>query len=39
MRLLPFRKRPSYVIGVSWPRSGHHLLARLLRLYYGATFT
>lgn len=39
MRLLPLRKRPSYVIGVSWPRSGHHLLARLLRLYYGATFT
>ena len=38
-RILPFRKRPSYVIGVSWPRSGHHLLARLLRLYYGPTFT
>jgi hypothetical protein len=26
-------------MGVSWPRSGHHLLARLLRLYYGPTFT
>jgi hypothetical protein len=39
MRILPLRKRPSYVVGVSWPRSGHHLLARLLRLYYGATFT
>ncbi|MFP7675591.1 hypothetical protein ACG74X_19805 [Marivita sp. S0852] len=37
--ILPFRKRPSYVIGVSWPRSGHHLLARLLRLYFGAEFT
>lgn len=37
-RLLPFRKRPPYVMGVSWPRSGHHLLARLLRLYYGPTF-
>lgn len=37
--LLPFRTRPSYVMGVSWPRSGHHLLARLLRLYYGPTFT
>lgn len=39
MRFLPLRKRPTYVMGVSWPRSGHHLLARLLRLYYGATFT
>lgn len=29
---------PSYVMGVSWPRSGHHLLARLLRLYYGPQF-
>lgn len=26
-------------MGVSWPRSGHHLLARLLRLYYGPKFT
>lgn len=33
------RTRPSYVIGVSWPRSGHHLLARLIRLYYGPNFT
>jgi len=40
MRWFVSRKtRPTYVIGVSWPRSGHHLLARLLRLYYGATFT
>ncbi len=38
-RFLPLRSRPSYVMGVSWPRSGHHLLARLLRLYYGPTFT
>lgn len=26
------------VIGVSWPRSGHHLLVRLLTLYFGDTF-
>lgn len=26
------------VIGVSWPRSGHHLLVRLLTLYFGAAF-
>ena len=26
------------VIGVSWPRSGHHLLVRLLTLYFGETF-
>lgn len=38
-RFLPVRTQPSYVMGVSWPRSGHHLLARLLRLYYGPTFT
>ena len=38
-RFLPVRTQPIYVMGVSWPRSGHHLLARLLRLYYGATFT
>ena len=37
--VLPFRNRPIYVIGVSWPRSGHHLLARLFRLYHGPTFT
>jgi len=37
--ILPSRTRPSYVMGVSWPRSGHHLLARLLRLYYGPAFT
>lgn len=37
--LLGFRPRPSYVMGVSWPRSGHHLLARLLRLYYGPNFS
>lgn len=23
------------VIGVSWPRSGHHLLVRLLKFYFG----
>lgn len=38
-RILSFRKRPTYVMGVSWPRSGHHLLARLLRLYSGPEFT
>ena len=27
-----------YVVGVSWPRSGHHLLARLLVEYFGAPF-
>lgn len=26
------------VIGVSWPRSGHHLLVRLLTLYFGPGF-
>lgn len=26
------------VTGVSWPRSGHHLLVRLLRLYFGERF-
>ncbi|QFT83279.1 hypothetical protein FIU89_21840 (plasmid) [Roseovarius sp. THAF27] len=26
------------VIGVSWPRSGHHLLVRLLTLYFGEGF-
>lgn len=36
---LPARASLSYVMGVSWPRSGHHLLARLLRLYTGPTFT
>ena len=39
MRMFRLRKPPSYVVGVSWPRSGHHLLARLLRLYYGPKFT
>lgn len=40
MRLsLPFAHRPPYVMGVSWPRSGHHLLVRLIRHYYGASFT
>ncbi|MFP7572469.1 hypothetical protein [Marivita sp. S2033] len=37
--ILPFIDRPAYVMGVSWPRSGHHLLARLLRLYFGEDFT
>lgn len=27
-----------YYVGVSWPRSGHHLLARLLQLYFGDRF-
>lgn len=26
------------IIGVSWPRSGHHLLVRLLTLYFGPSF-
>jgi hypothetical protein len=39
MMFLRRGSRPPYVIGVSWPRSGHHLLARLLRLYYGPKFT
>lgn len=26
------------VIGVSWPRSGHHMLVRLLTLYFGPGF-
>lgn len=26
------------VIGVSWPRSGHHMLVRLLQLYFGPEF-
>lgn len=26
------------VIGVSWPRSGHHMLVRLLQLYFGSDF-
>jgi hypothetical protein len=27
-----------FVIGVSWPRSGHHLLVRLLSSYFGPEF-
>lgn len=27
-----------YVIGISWPRSGHHMLVRLLQLYLGSEF-
>jgi len=27
-----------YVVGVSWPRSGHHLVARLLQLYFAEEF-
>lgn len=40
MRLVSTRPHgpPPYVMGVSWPRSGHHLLVRLLRLYYGPDF-
>lgn len=26
------------VIGISWPRSGHHMLVRLLQFYFGAGF-
>ena len=28
----------SHVSGISWPRSGHHLLVRLLGLYFGDNF-
>lgn len=27
-----------HVVGISWPRSGHHLLVRLLKLYFGDRF-
>lgn len=27
-----------YVVGVSWPRSGHHMLVRLLSAYFGDSF-
>ena len=27
-----------HVVGISWPRSGHHLLVRLLGLYFGDEF-
>lgn len=27
-----------YVVGISWPRSGHHMLVRLLKLYFGSSF-
>lgn len=27
-----------HVTGISWPRSGHHLLTRLLKLYFGPDF-
>lgn len=27
-----------YVAGISWPRSGHHLMERLLRSYFGPDF-
>lgn len=26
------------IIGVSWPRSGHHMLVRLLQIYFGPEF-
>jgi hypothetical protein len=33
------RPRPlRYVAGVSWPRSGHHLLVRMLKSYFGKVF-
>lgn len=28
----------SPIIGISWPRSGHHMLVRLLQLYFGPNF-
>lgn len=28
----------NYVVGVSWPRSGHHLLTRILQKYIGERF-
>lgn len=35
----PHAARPlPYVANVSWPRSGHHLLIRLLGLYFGRRF-
>lgn len=27
-----------FVVGISWPRSGHHMLVRLLQLYFGDAF-
>ncbi|MBI1417263.1 MAG: hypothetical protein GC146_08585 [Limimaricola sp.] len=27
-----------YVVGISWPRSGHHMLVRLLTAYFGPDF-
>lgn len=30
--------RSGPIIGVSWPRSGHHMLVRLLQLYFGPEF-
>ena len=32
------RPGPAYLAGVSWPRSGHHLLMRLLEAYLGPSF-
>ncbi len=32
------RSSIEYVAGVSWPRSGHHLLANFLRAYFGEQF-
>lgn len=29
---------PSPIIGVSWPRSGHHMLVRMLQLYFRCDF-
>lgn len=36
----PAAKAPTAgsVIGVSWPRSGHHMLVRMLQLYFGPGF-
>lgn len=32
------KSAPRPVVGVSWPRSGHHLLVRLLQAYFAGSF-
>jgi hypothetical protein len=32
------KARLEYVSSISWPRSGHHLLVRLLQAYFGSAF-
>ena len=34
----PAPRAIGYVAGISWPRSGHHLMVRLLQAYFGAGF-